>query len=71
VDLTSSELVQNGLDIIVHDRYTDSTKIVNFMNMQKGSPNVVSSLSIKDYESWWDWNLILPDRFINARKKQH
>lgn len=71
ININDNPLTENGLDIIVHDRYTDAVKVVNLMNMQKGSPNVVSSMNIKDYQSWWDWNLILPDRFVTARKKQH
>ena len=71
LNLNMSSFTENGLDIIVHDRYTNDTKIVSFMNMQKGRTNPISSVTISDYQDWWDWNLLLPDRFNAARKKQH
>lgn len=73
-----SIIFDEGVDIIVHDRYTHDTKIVtldgvfkekNFPSNDKNFdvyPEALpfkNPLSIGDYEHWWGWNLLLPDSF--------
>ena len=69
---TSSVIEPNGVDLIVHDRYTHDTKIVSFSSIyhEKNFPtdetvatHFSNPISIGDYEDWWGWNLLLPDSF--------
>lgn len=65
--------IENGVDLIVVDRYTNVSKIVKFYQMQINSKNnnqqYVQSLTLGDYDQSWGWNLLLPYSFdsINAR----
>lgn len=74
LNLQGSDYTKDGLELLVHDRYTHEVKKVNFMNMQKSrihnklTPS--SKVSISDYDVDWDWNLLLPDKFTSAKKKQ-
>lgn len=73
--LESNDLTKNGLELIIHDRYTNQTRIVSFMTMQKtrilNNKEILSDVTIGDYEESWGWNLLLPDRFVTAKKKQN
>lgn len=51
---------EEGCDIIVCDRYTNFTKIVN-LSKKKGT----SALQIGEYKDSWDWNLLLPINYDN------
>ena len=53
----------DGVDIIVHDKYSNETKIVNFRNSNK------SQLSILDYEPSWGWNLLLSNKYNDCLYK--
>lgn len=68
------QTVKDGLQIIVHDKYTHETRVVSLMQMQKhriaNDEEIVSNVKLEQYQDWWDWNLLLPDRFKNARQKQ-
>ena len=55
---------EKGVEIIVHDKYTNETKIVNF-----GLCKDVETISIKDYRSSWGWNLLLPSKFVDCEYK--
>ena len=55
---------EKGVEIIIHDRYTNETKIVNF-----GLCKDVETISIKDYRSSWGWNLLLPSKFVDCEYK--
>ena len=54
-DLTQVD--KNGVDLIIHDKYTFKTKIVNLRAANKGT------ISLLDYHPSWGWNLLLPKRF--------
>lgn len=59
--------IDGGVDLIVHDKYTNMTKIVNFRScLNKVGKQTVS---IGEYESEWDWNLLLPDGFTTLKEK--
>lgn len=49
---------KDGVDIIVHDKYTHDTKVVNFNLVNLGN-----KVQINDYEPSWGWNLLLPKRY--------
>lgn len=72
--IEDNDLTKDGLELIVHDKYTHETKVVSLMQMQKNrlksKQAILSDIRIQDYQNNWDWNLLLPDRFNNARKKQ-
>lgn len=51
----------NGVDLIVHDKYTNDVKMVNFRTYLKKYGN--SKVYLKDYNEDWGWNLLLPENF--------
>ena len=56
-----------GVDLIVHDKYTNDTKMVNFRTyLSKNETNVIK---ISEYQSDWGWNLLLPENFDILNKK--
>ena len=56
-----------GVDLIVHDKYTNDTKMVNFRTyLSKNGTNVIK---ISEYQSDWGWNLLLPENFDILNKK--
>ena len=59
--------VIGGVDLIVHDKYTNDTKIVNFRSYLKNGGK--STMTIGEYEPFWDWNLLLPDGFMSLKEK--
>ena len=63
----------NGVDLIIHDRYTNDTKVVSFNPLQVALKNknkeMLSEIKIADYDESWGWNLLLPDSFANINKK--
>ena len=56
-------LHKDGVDVIVQDRYTHDTKIVNFRLVKDEELDENGCISIGDYRDTWGWNLLLPDRF--------
>ena len=62
-----NEIHPNGVDIIVHDKYTNETKVVNLRSINKGS------VSLFEYDHSWGWNLLLPQDFDDCvyRLKQN
>lgn len=59
--------VPGGVDLIIHDRYTNATKIVNFRKYLELTGK--DSVSIGDYDSSWGWNLLLPDGYQKIGEK--
>ena len=59
--------VPGGVDLIIHDRYTNATKIVNFRKYLELTGK--DSVSIGNYDSSWGWNLLLPDGFQKIGEK--
>ena len=51
----------NGVDLIVHDKYTNDVKMVNFRTYLKKYRN--NEVYLKDYNEDWGWNLLLPENF--------
>lgn len=60
-----SILSEDGVDIIVHDKYTNDTKIVNLR-----LAGDVDTITLGDYHPSWGWNLLLPDRFHDCLYKE-
>lgn len=55
-------LHKDGVEIIVHDKYSNETKIVN-LGLVKESELKNGCISIGDYRSSWGWNLLLPNEY--------
>lgn len=47
----------DGVEMIVHDKYTHDSKIVNFGLCGE------TSVKLENYQPSWGWNLLLPSRF--------
>lgn len=47
----------NGVEMIVYDKYTHESKIVNFGLCSE------TSVKLENYQPSWGWNLLLPSRF--------
>lgn len=70
-------IFDQGVDLIIHDKYTHDTKIVSFTQIYQGKnfpldgsgTPITNLLKISDYEQWWGWNLLLPDSFYTICKK--
>ena len=84
IDKVNNQLVifDEGVDIIVHDRYTHDTKVVSFNSAYHGknfpipdeNEEILASpftnpVKIENYEEWWGWNLLLPDSFKTVNNK--
>ena len=70
VNVNSNEQLSKGVDLIVHDRYTNESKVVSLMQMQvKLGENTVPSITLGEYDESWGWNLLLPTGFQSAKKK--
>ena len=52
---------EDGVDLIVHDKYTNDVKMVNFRTYLKKYRN--NEVYLKDYKEDWGWNLLLPENF--------
>lgn len=69
--------LNEGVDLIIHDKYTHDTKVVSFnsiyqqINYPKDGQALVfrNPVKIEDYEEWWGWNLLLPDSFNSINNK--
>lgn len=61
---------KDGVDIIIQDKYTYKTKIVNFRAADEKN---TGTISILDYRPSWGWNLLLPKRFQDCiyKLEQH
>lgn len=57
----------DGVDLIVHDKYTNDVKMVNFRTYLKKYGN--SEVYLKDYKEDWGWNLLLPENFEILNEK--
>lgn len=72
-DTVSSINYDGGVDLVVADKYTNQTKIVRFYPYQKllgeQGNTMYSSVSLRDYEPSWGWNLLLPDSFDKFTKE--
>lgn len=66
-DKTHKIKIDGGVDLIVHDKYTNDTKIVNFRQYLKESGK--DTVTIGEYEHLWGWNLLLPDGFTTLKEK--
>lgn len=58
-----TQIAEGGVDLIVQDKYTFETKIVNFRLIDK------TEVEIRDYEPSWGWNLLLPKRYEDCLTK--
>jgi hypothetical protein len=54
-------------DVIVRDKFTNKTEIVNFRKYLKNTKS--STVKLEDYDYSWGWNLLLPDGFENISNK--
>ena len=54
-------IYDDGVDLIVHDKYTNDVKMVNFRTYLKKYRN--NEVYLKDYKEDWGWNLLLPENF--------
>lgn len=54
---------ESGVEIIIHDKYTNETKIVNFGLCKD------QTTTIGDYRTSWGWNLLLPKKFSDCEYK--
>lgn len=59
--------IEDGVDLIIHDKYTNDTRIVNFRSQLKHEEK--ETVTIGEYEPYWGWNLLLPDGFITLKEK--
>ena len=59
---------KDGLDIIVQDKYTFETKIVN-LRLVKDEELTDGYITINDYKPSWGWNLLLPQRYNDCLYK--
>lgn len=66
-DKTHKIKIDGGVDLIVHDKYTNDTKIVNFRQYLKELGK--DTVTIGEYEHFWGWNLLLPDGFTTLKEK--
>lgn len=57
----------DGVDLIVHDKYTNDVKMVNFRTYLKKYGN--GEVYLKDYKEDWGWNLLLPENFEILNEK--
>ena len=54
-------------DVIVRDKFTNKTEIVNFRQYLKNTKS--STVKLEEYDSSWGWNLLLPDGFETISNK--
>lgn len=66
-DIKHKIKIDGGVDLIVHDKYTNDTKIVNFRQYLKEVEK--ETVTIGEYEHFWGWNLLLPDGFTTLKDK--
>jgi hypothetical protein len=66
-DVKHKITIDGGVDLIVHDKYTNDTKIVNFRQYLKNVEK--ETVTIGEYEHFWGWNLLLPDGFTTLKDK--
>lgn len=64
-----------GCHLILHDKYTDETRIVSFTTIEKlnsilkEDENGKKYVCLADYDESWGWNLLLTDRFKLAKNE--
>lgn len=63
VDYDFTKIWSDGVDIIIHDKYTFENKIVNLRLANK------ATVSILDYTPEWGWNLLLPQKYKDCLYK--
>lgn len=61
------EIETQKCDLIIRDKFTNKTEIVNFR--QYLSNTGANTVKLEDYEHSWGWNLLLPDGFTEIIKK--
>lgn len=52
-----TDTFEDGVDLIIHDKYTFESRIVNLRESQ------LREMSLIDYRPSWGWNLLLPKKF--------
>lgn len=63
------QIHKNGVDLIVQDKYTFETKIVNLRLVEDSELDANGCVKISDYRPSWGWNLLLPQRFNDCLYK--